>query len=56
MIRNSFRVGVAPTPLDFILQREVFRLDEFEAPYRQMKRSPESAKATLAYHVKSGRL
>lgn len=46
----------ATTPLDFIAQHEAFRVEEFEAAYRAMRRKPSSARAALAYHVNNKRL
>lgn len=44
------------TPLDFILENQVFTLAEFQAEYRLLKKSVASAGDLLAYHVKEGRI
>ncbi len=49
-------LGDITRPVDFISQRQVFRIEELEQAYRDMGRSAASAQATVRYHVKAGRL
>jgi predicted transcriptional regulator of viral defense system len=44
------------SPLEFILQNPVFRLKDFQAAYRGMRRSDENAHEVLRHHVKQGRI
>lgn len=53
---KPIRLGSPLSPLDFILQNPVFRLEEFVAAYGKTRRSSERAGDALAYHVKEGRL
>lgn len=57
MARQTAAYERSPTtPFDFIAQHQVFRVEEFEAAYREMGRKPSSARAALAYHVNQERL
>ena len=51
-MRNS----LPDSPLDFILQRSVFRLDELEAVYEKVESRPKSISRTLEPHLASGRI
>ena len=55
MSTTWFEKSVPDSPLDFILQRSVFRLDELEA-YEKVESPPKSISRTLEPHLASGRV